>query len=259
MHKVLLACENFDEILIFDNGSTDDTIEIAKQFKNVTIYEGCFKGFGSTHNEASSLARNDWILSVDSDEVLTPELVKEIRHLQLSPSRVYAISRHNEFNGKFIKWCGWYPDFQVRLYHRKETSFSDAEVHEAVITKNSEVIRLSNPMLHYSYDTVADFLTKMQSYSHLFAIQNCGKKKSSPLIAVAHAAFAFFKSFFLKKGFLGGYEGFLISVYNCHTAFYKYIKLYEANQKIKCSIVDKIRLCPEEKAASFTCAEESHS
>ena len=255
---MLKACESFDEVLLFDNGSQDETLSIARPFKNVTIVEGTFKGFGITHNEASSLAKNDWILSVDSDEILPAALVEEIKKLALDEQNVYAISRHNEFNGKFIKWCGWYPDFQVRLYHRKKTAFSVAQVHEAVLTEDLEVKKLKNPMLHYSYDSVADFLTKMQSYSHLFAEQNCGKKHSSPLIACAHAAFAFFKSYILKRGFLGGYEGFFISIYNCHTAFYKYVKLYEANQKSKCSIEDKIRLCPEEKAASLSFSNDSH-
>jgi len=254
LQQVLSACEHFEEVLIFDNGSQDNTLEIAGQFANVRICKGEFKGFGITHNEAASLAKHDWILSLDSDEVLTPSLSSEINSLKLDPSKVYAISRHNEFNGKFIQWCGWHPDFQVRLFHRKQTAFTEAHVHEAVMTKGMEVVKLKNPMRHYSYDTVADFLTKMQSYSNLFAVQNCGKKSSSPLKALSHAAFAFFKSYILKRGFLGGYEGFIISMYNSHTAFYKYIKLYEANGKM----ADKMRRCPDENAASFNCSSGSH-
>ena len=92
-------------------------------------------------------------------------------------------------------------------------------------------INLQNPIRHYSYDSHAEFLSKMQSYSDLFALQYCGKRSSSPLKAVGHGLGAFLKAYLLKKGFLGGYEGFVISVYNGNTAFYKYLKLYEANQR----------------------------
>ena len=218
-------------VLLYDNGSTDATVEIATRFPNVRIVHGIFQGFGPTHNQASSLATNDWILSIDSDEVVTPALVQEILALALDPNCVYSFPRHNEFNGKWIKWCGWYPDRQIRLYNRTKTSFSNRQVHEAIITANCQQISLKNPLKHYSYAAISDFLSKMQSYSELFAKQNCGKKDSSLIKAISHGFFAFFKSYFLKRGFLGGYEGFVISAYNGHTAFYKYLKLYEANQK----------------------------
>lgn len=89
---------------------------------------------------------------------------------------------------------------------------------------------LKHPIHHYPYDSISDFLVKMERYSSLFAEQYCQKRKSSPLIALFHGCGAFVKSFFLKKGFLGGFEGFMISVYNGHTAFYKYLKLYQANK-----------------------------
>ncbi len=254
---MLKACEAFDEVLIFDNGSCDQTLEIARDFSNVTIYEGTFKGFGQTHNEASQLAANDWILSVDSDEVLTGPLVSEIKSLCLDRKSVYAIPRHNEYNGKWIKWCGWCPDYQVRLYHRKVTSFSEAKVHESVIVNGLKTVKLKHPLKHYSYEGIEDFLSKMQSYSSLFAEQNKDKKKSSPLKALLHSWFAFFKSYFIKRGFLGGYEGFLISMYNSHTAFYKYLKLYE--HQSRCQTLSKIRRWPEEKATCASCSADSHS
>jgi glycosyltransferase involved in cell wall biosynthesis len=231
--EVLDSLKGFTEVLIFDNGSTDETLNIAAGFENVTIHKGLFEGFGPTHNKASSLAKFDWILSMDSDEIVSHEMADEIFKLKLDPECVYSFPRHNYFNGKFIKWCGWYPDRQTRLYNRTKTRFTDAQVHEAVIVKGMNSVSLNGPMIHYSYECVADFLSKMQSYSTLFAKQNAGKRKSSPCKAVLHGFFAFFKSYILKRGILGGYEGFLISAYNGHTAFYKYIKLYEANQKNK--------------------------
>lgn len=231
LDKVLQALQAFEEVLVYDNGSTDNTLEIAGKYPNVTIVKGPFLGFGKTHNQASSLAKGEWILSIDSDEVITPELSREIAKLELKNDQcVYSFPRHNYYNGKLIKGCGWYPDRQYRLYNRNTTSFTDAEVHEQVIVSGMDRVALQHPIIHYSYASVSEFLTKMQHYSELFAKQNSGKKSSTPLKAFSHGLFAFIKSYFIKKGFLDGYEGFLISAYNGHTAFYKYIKLYEANR-----------------------------
>lgn len=232
LSQVLSSLQSFDEVVIYDSGSTDKTFQIAEKFPNIKVYKGTFIGFGPTHNVASNLAKNDWVLSIDSDELATPEMVQEIKNLILDDSCVYSFPRNNYFNGKWIKWCGWYPDKQIRLYNRKKTCFSNAQVHEAIVSKNLRVISLKGAIVHYSYETISDFLSKMQSYSELFAEQNRGKKSSSPMKAILHGFFAFFKSYVLKKGFLGGYEGYVISTYNAHTAYYKYLKLYEKNRSV---------------------------
>ena len=231
LREVLQALQGFDEVLIYDNGSSDSTLAIAREFPNVNIVLGGFEGFGPTHNMASGLAKHDWILSIDSDEVVTKEMAQEILTTNLSDHCVYSFPRNNYFNGRWIRWCGWYPDRQTRLYHRHKTQFTDAQVHEAIITDGMQQISCQWPIVHYSYESISDFLQKMQSYSTLFAVQNCGKKSSSAFKAVAHGFFAFFKSYIIKRGILGGYEGFVISSYNGHTAFYKYLKLYEANKR----------------------------
>ncbi len=228
LHKVLDALHAFDEILVYDTGSTDNTMSIAKNYSNVTLHEGPFIGFGPVHNSASSLARHDWILSIDSDEVATPELVKELSALQLDKICVYSVWRQNYYNGRWIRWCGWYPDRQVKLYNRQQTHFSDAQVHESVIVNGFKVVQLNSPVQHYPYENTTDFLNKMQNYSTLYAKQAKGKR-SSLTKAVTHGLFAFVKSYILKKGFLGGREGFIISVYNGNTAFYKYLKLIDVN------------------------------
>lgn len=232
LQEVLEALRAFEEVLIYDNGSTDNTLDIAAGFPNVRICIGNFEGFGPTHNKASALAKWDWILSIDSDEVVTPEMASEIAKTHLDPSSVYNFPRHNYFNGTFIKWCGWYPDRQTRLYNKLKTRFTDAQVHEAIITDGMQRVDMKSPIRHYSYANHADFLAKMQSYSDLFARQYCGKRRSSPWKAVWHGFGAFMRAYIIKKGFLGGYEGFVISIYNGNTAFYKYLKLYEANQKL---------------------------
>jgi len=231
LQEVLQALELFDEVLIYDNGSEDATLAIAQQFSNISTHLGPFYGFGPTHNGASNLAKNGWILSIDSDEVVTPALAEEIAAIALQRHSVYSIARNNYYNGKWIRWCGWYPDRQVRLYHRADSCFSSDQVHEGVVTQGLTVIPLSSPIRHYSYACTADFLAKMQHYSSLFAEQNSGKKRATVFSAIGHALFAFFKSYFLKRGLLGGYEGFVISIYNSNTALYKYLKLREYNKK----------------------------
>lgn len=232
LKDVLKAVAPFGEVILYDTGSTDDTIEIAQAFPNVRVIRARFCGFGPTHNMASAAAKNDWILSIDSDEVATPELPKAIAAETSDPKAVYSFKRRNYFNGKFIKWCGWYPDRQIRLYNRTKTKFSDDQVHEAIVSEGMRHVALDAAIIHYSYASIADFLAKMQSYSTLFAEQYQGKRKSSLLTAISHGFFAFFKSYILKRGFLGGSEGFIISAYNGHTAYYKYLKLDEANRSL---------------------------
>jgi len=232
LKEVLKALSSFGEVIVYDTGSTDDTIEIAQAFPNVRVLRGELTGFGPTHNMASSAARHDWILSIDSDEIATPEMAKAIAAETLDPKSVYSFQRRNYFNGKFIKWCGWYPDRQIRLYNRTKTKFSDDQVHESIVSEGMRHVALQASITHYSYGSIADFLAKMQSYSALFAEQYQGKRKSSLTKAIAHGFFAFFKSYILKRGFLGGYEGYIISTYNGHTAYYKYLKLNEANKAL---------------------------
>lgn len=224
----LESLRSFAEVLVYDTGSSDTTLSIAGTFPNVRIVNGVFTGFGPTHNTASDLASHDWILSIDSDEILSPELIEEIGNLRLDSPAVYQLQRHNFFNGKWIRWCGgWYPDPVIRLYNRKQTRFTEDAVHEKILSQGMRIIPLSSPLLHTPYRSIDDLLAKMQLYSTLFAEQNRMKKRSSLLQALIHGHAAFLKSYFFKRGFLGGAEGLIISLYNGHTAFYKYLKLYE--------------------------------
>ncbi|MFN0064783.1 MAG: glycosyltransferase family 2 protein [Chlamydiales bacterium] len=230
LFRVLEALKRFDQVVVYDSGSQDDTLKIARTFPNVVIYEGPFEGFGVCHNKAASLARHDWILSIDADEVLSPALTDEILRANLKPNTVYSLPFQNYYRNRRVKWCGWYPEQHVRLYHKKRTAFSTAMIHEGVIEKGMCKAVFVHPVAHYSYDNISDFLVKMERYSTLFARQYQGKKKSSPLIACYHGVGGFMKSYWLKKGFLSGYHGFLISMAIGHTAFYKYLKLYELNK-----------------------------
>ncbi len=234
LEATLNSTRAFPEVILLDTGSTDATLQIAEKFSNVKVFHAPFQGFGPTHNLASSLATYDFILSLDSDEVLSFALVEEIGELSLDEKCVYSICRDNYYHGKHIKGCsGWYPDFVTRIYNRKSTSFNDAAVHEKIIQGPLKKVCLKHSMSHTPYRKVSDFLHKMQTYTTLFAEQNKGRKSSSVSKAILHGFVCFIKSYILKRGFLLGYEGFFISIYNGHTAFYKYIKLLEANQKLK--------------------------
>jgi len=224
--KVLEALSSFDEVVVVDTGSSDRTLEIAASYPNVSIYERSFEGFGPTHNLASSLARNDWILSIDSDEIMSEELIEEVLSLDLDERCVYSFWRKNFYRGRHIRGCGWYPDRVVRLYNKEKTCFSDALVHESIVQEEMKCKKLSSPVLHYPYDSVEMFLEKMDQYTTLYAEEHTGKK-SSLRTAFLHALFAFIKSYIFQRGFLLGREGFEISWFNMNCAFYKYAKLAE--------------------------------
>lgn len=231
LRETLEALRLFSEVLILDTGSTDSTLDIAREYENVKVVSETFLGFGKTHNLATRLASHDWILSIDSDEVVTPELASTILNTPLEEQYVYSLDRHNYFNGKWIKCCsGWYPDPVVRLYNRKVTQFTIDDVHERVITDNLTIIPLRGKLFHTPYRSIESFLAKMQFYSTLFAEQNKGKKKSSLMTAIMHSLSAFIKNYIFKRGFLGGKEGFIISYYNAHTTYYKYLKLAFRNR-----------------------------
>ncbi len=234
LEKTLESLKGFSEVLIYDNGSVDSTLEIAKKFPNTKIVQGEFFGFGPSHNIASSLATHDWIFSLDSDEVVSENLAGEILKMPLDPNCVYGVSRHNFFWGKWMKCCsGWYPDIVLRIYNRKKTRFSDDMVHEKVLLGDLQRTILKNPVYHTPYGEISDFLKKMETYTTLFAEQNAGKRTCNFFTLFLHSWATFFKSYFLKRGFLGGKEGFIISAYNAHTAYYKYLKLMEKNAKIR--------------------------
>ncbi|GAB5411793.1 MAG: hypothetical protein ChlgKO_09070 [Chlamydiales bacterium] len=222
--KTLESVNSFDEVLVCDTGSTDATCDIVRKFSNTRLLQKPLTNFGIIRNEVASEAKNDWILSLDSDEELSPELLTELSQLRLSPDTVYSIPFKNFYRGQWIKGCGWYPDHHLRLYNRKETAFSPTALHEKVEAEKVE--KLHHHIHHYSYASAKDFLTKMQRYSDLFAKQHANKK-SSLFKATTHGFWAFCKSYFIKRGFLDGRAGYIISAYNGQTAYYKYLKLAE--------------------------------
>jgi glycosyltransferase involved in cell wall biosynthesis len=242
----LAALEAFEEVIVLDNGSTDDTVKIAADFANTKIVHSPFIGFGPLKNLAAQHTVKPWILSIDSDEVLSEELAREILQLDLSDTcKVYAFLRHNYYGNKLIKACGWDNDYVLRLYHKGTTSFADLPVHEYIHTEGLSVQRLNGTLHHYSFDSISQLLHKMDHYTTLFAKENRFRKTSSPAKSFFKWSFSFFRNYILQRGFLYGYEGLAIAFSNANGTFYKYMKLHEENQHLSISLIVTTYNCKE--------------
>ncbi|MEH6442635.1 MAG: glycosyltransferase family 2 protein [Oceanospirillaceae bacterium] len=230
IEATLASLDCFSEVVLYDNGSSDETLNIAAAFSNVKIIQGEFTGFGETKNNAVSFASNDWIFSLDADEVPTVEFISHLATLDLDKNSAYQINRVNYYKSTPIKHC-WGNDVITRVYHRAVTSFNNNKVHEFIITDGLQVNMLPENVLHYPYSNLSDFIVKADNYSSLFAKDNQGTKSSSPLKAFLNGLFSFVKTYFLKRGFLDGYPGLVIAFSHMTTNFFKYMKLYEANKE----------------------------
>ena len=230
--KTLQSLEDFDDVVVYDNGSTDETIQIAKSFRNVNLIEGEFRGFGWTKNMAASFAKHDWIIIIDSDEVIDKQLRNTLKTKVLDPNTVYLLNFLAFYKERQVKFCGWNNQKIKRVYNKKITHYNANDVHENIITDGLHVELLDGNVEHYSYHSLTQFIIKADRYSTLFARDNAGKRSSSPLLAVSNGLFSFFKTYFLKLGFLDGYVGLVIAFSHMITNFFKYMKLYELNKKL---------------------------
>lgn len=232
--KSLESLKRFDNVVVYDNGSIDKTADIASKFENVTLIHGEFLGFGETKNMAVSYAKHEWILILDSDEVVDDALFETLQNKKLDNKTVYLLNFKAFYKDIQIKHSGWNNQKIGRLYNRAETKFNSNHVHENIITQGMNIVELEGGnILHYSYHSISDFIIKLDRYSTLFAQNNAGKKSSSPSKAFFNGLFSFFKTYILKRGFLDGYAGLVIAFSHMATNFYKYIKLYELNQEKK--------------------------
>lgn len=235
LERCLNVLNKFSEVVIVDNGSTDATIAIAARYPNVKIYEREFCGFGPLKNIGADLASNDWVLFVDSDEVLHPKLAEYILSLALDDSKVYQFYRKNYYDNLLIDGCSWDNDYVTRLFNRKVTRFNDNQVHESIITKELKVEKVAQTserfIYHFPYTNTSQLMAKLEHYANLYAANNYGKKPVKLWMIPLKTIAAFIKNYLLKKGFKYGYEGFLISSYNTMGVLVKYLKLYELSRK----------------------------
>lgn len=221
-----------DDVVVFDNGSTDGSQEIARRYPNVRLFTGDFEGFGPTKNKAAGLAQHDWVLIIDSDEAIEPELVASMQRHALDPNTIYVLNFKAFYKDYQVRHCGWNNQKIRRLYHRGHTRFTDNHVHENLIDSGLGLEELSGgSMLHYSYLNLSDFIRKVDHYSTLFAENNKGRRSVTPAGALTNALYSFFRTYVIKRGFLDGHVGLIIAFSHMATNFYKYMKLYEANRE----------------------------
>ena len=229
--QTLDSLSAFSDVVVLSNNSTDETEKIVQEFENTNLIIEDFIGFGPTKNLAATYTKNEWILSLDADEILTQEFTQSLSTLHLNEKNVYSILRINFYKTTQIKHC-WGNDILVRVYNKKITQFTDKKVHEKVIINDLDMQQIDGEIRHYPYSSITDFIIKLDRYSTIYAEDNVGKKSSSPLKAILNGLFSFFKTYFFKRGFLDGYAGLIIAFSHMATNFYKYIKLYEFNKEL---------------------------
>jgi glycosyltransferase involved in cell wall biosynthesis len=222
-----------DEIVVVDSGSTDQTPGICRRY-TPHVHSTDWPGFGPQKNRALDLATGDWVLSIDADERVTPELRVEIESVLAAPdAEAYELPRLSSYLGQPMRHGGWWPDHVTRLFRRGSARFSDARVHEA-LQVNGRTGRLRQPLLHHPFRSLDQVIGKMDAYSTAAAASMAERGRSAGLgSAVLHGLFAFLRTYLLRAGFLDGKLGFVLAVSNAEGAYYKYLKLAERQQRLR--------------------------
>jgi len=216
-----------DQVVVVEYGSTDRTAEIGRELGAQVHQTADWPGFGPQKNRALELARGDWVLSLDSDEWVSPELRAEIGRAIAAPGdkAAFRIPRRSSFCGRFMRHSGWWPDYVTRLFRRGAARFSDALVHEKLVV-NGAVGTLAQPILHESVTELDQMLVKMNSYSTASAAMlHASGRRASLAAALGHGGWTFFRTYFLRAGFLDGREGLMLAIANAEGSYYRYLKL----------------------------------
>jgi glycosyltransferase involved in cell wall biosynthesis len=216
-----------DEIIVVDSGSSDQTEDICRGMGVHFNATNDFPGFGPQKNRALALASGDWVISLDADEWITPELHDEIRSVMTAPTTVeaYALPRRSSFCGRTMNHSGWWPDYVVRLFRRNSAQFSDDVAHERLLVSGT-TRKLEQPLMHEAIITIDQMLGKMNLYSTASAKMLLARGRKSTLkTAILHGLWAFFRTYVLRRGYLDGREGFILAVANAEGSYYRYLKL----------------------------------
>jgi glycosyltransferase involved in cell wall biosynthesis len=217
-----------DEILVVDSHSTDDTVAIARRFTDRVIARD-WPGYIAQKNFAASEARHDWILSLDADERVTPELAAEIRALLAGDPACagYRVPRLSWYLGRWIRGTDWYPDYQLRLYDRRLARWTGRYVHESVAADGA-VGRLKADLLHYTYRDVSHHLQTIDRYTSLWARQayEDGRRARLRHLLLSPPA-AFLRNYIARGGFRIGSAGLIVSLLNSYYVLLKHVKLWE--------------------------------
>lgn len=215
-----------DEIIVFDSGSTDDTVELCKQY-TPHVFVTDWPGFGPQKNRALDKVTSDWVLTLDADEFLSPELSQKIQEIIISPQakNIYKIRRITQFCGQYLYYGDWKSDYPLKLFKRHKARFKDVPIHEALVGEG-KVGKIKEIIWHHSYGSLEDMINKMNTYSTLSALQFGAEGKTGGILkASLKALWTFLRGYIFKFGFLDGKYGFLLAIANAEGCFYKYIKL----------------------------------
>jgi len=221
-----------DDIVVLDNGSMDNTKDIVRK-EGARLIEESWEGFGKTKNKATRLAKYDWVLNLDADESLDPELKDVLLSLVLSKENVvYEMRFKNFLGGKCLRFGEWGGDKHIRLFNRSRVNWNEATVHEGLLlSADIKVKRLKGHMLHYTVKNEAEFADKMFKYASLSAEKYAQQgKKSSWFKRNIAPLFAFVKYYILKLGFLDGREGLICARMTSYYTSVKYARLLELNK-----------------------------
>jgi glycosyltransferase involved in cell wall biosynthesis len=214
-----------DEVLVLDSGSGDATVALARE-AGARVVQTDWPGYGPQVRRGFAMCRGDWVLSLDADERIPPQLASEIRRAIASNAHDgYWLPRLSEFCGRFMQHGGWRPDRTLRLGRRDRSGFTEHFLHAHMTVEGSHG-RLEASLVHYSYPDLGDVLEKLDRYSSGHARDMLARGKRGGLgTAVGHGLWAFVRTYILKLGFLDRGHGLMLAVYNAEYAYYKYLKL----------------------------------
>ena len=216
------------EVIVVDSGSIDETLAIARA-KGARVETRTWTGYVDQKNYAAGLASNDWIFSLDADERITPSLATEVQRLLTSepPHRGFRVPRVSHHFGRWIRTTDFYPDFQTRLYDRRGARWTGRHVHESV-SVDGTTGQLTHELQHYSYRDLCDHLNRINHYTTLAARQmHEGGRRTGPVGLLVHPPAAFLRNYVLRRGFMDGTAGLVLSLVNAYSVFLKFAKLWE--------------------------------
>ncbi|MGH8703237.1 MAG: glycosyltransferase family 2 protein [Burkholderiales bacterium] len=216
-----------DEMIVLDSGSTDSTVEICRKCKARVEASAEWRGFGVQKNRVLAFATGDWVLSIDADEWVTEGLRAELQAAMATPDAhsAFRMPRLSSYCGRFMRHSGWWPGHVTRLFRRGQARFSDDLVHEKLIVQGA-VGTLRAPLMHESYRNLEQVLAKTNAYSSAGAAMARQRGRRAGLGgAVLRGLWSFFRTYFLRAGFLDGREGFMLAVSNAEVTYYRSVKL----------------------------------
>lgn len=244
----LSAVSFADEIIVIDSESTDNTVELCKRFTDkikIQPWLGC----GPQREQIYALATCEWVLLVDADERITPELAREIQQILQNPTcSAYEIPFRSYYCGKQIRFGDWMHEKHIRLLKREQCKIIPRLIHFG-LDINGKVGRLRKHILHYSFPNIDTVIKKMHSYSTAGAMHYFQKgKRSSFLNAIGHGVFTFIRGYIFRFGFLDGRHGFMLAISNAEGSYYKYAKLIELHATAHLTPVASASIHPQHNA-----------